>query len=86
MFCYKYIGKFIGKNINDKYNQNLLDHAKATGDLTGNKIADKITKFSKTSSQNSLKTVESETENIEFGTYLKKDIYLQKNDRKLLMI
>ena len=82
----KDIGKCIGKNINGKYSQNLLDHAKATGDLTGNKIADKITKFSKTSSQNSLKTVESETENIEFGTYLKKDIYLQKNDRKLLMI
>ena len=79
-------GECIGKNINDKYSQNLLDHAKATGDLTGNKIADKITKFSKTSSQNSLKTVESEAENIEFGTYLKKDMYLQKNNRKLLMI
>ena len=79
-------GKCIGKSINDKYSQNLLDHAKATGDLTGNKIADKITKFSKTSSQNSLKTVESEAENIEFGTYLKKDMYLQKNNRKLLMI
>ena len=33
--------------------------AEATGDLTGNKIAYKITKVSKTSPQNSSKTVES---------------------------
>ena len=34
--------------------------AEATGDLIGNKIADKITKFSKTSPQNSFETNEEE--------------------------
>ena len=37
--------------------------AEATGDLIGNKIADKITKVSRGSPQNTSETVESETEN-----------------------
>ena len=36
----------------------------ATGDLTGNKIADKITEVSRTSPQNSSEIVTNETENI----------------------
>ena len=46
--------KNICKNLNDKYSQKLLDSAKttaATGDLIGNKIADKITSVSKKSSK-----------------------------------
>ena len=46
--------KNICKNLSDKYSQKLLDSAKttvATGDLIGNKIADKITSVSKKSSK-----------------------------------
>ena len=40
--------------------------AEVTGDLTGNKIADKITKVSKTLRHNTLETVPSETKNTGF--------------------
>ena len=40
--------------------------SEATGDLSSNKIANKITKISRASSQNNLGTVECETENIGF--------------------
>ena len=72
------IGKIISKNCDSKYGQRLLDPAvdaikiaskiaiqktaKATGDLIGDKIADEIVKVSRTSPQNSLVAVESETE------------------------
>ena len=49
----------------------------ATGDFIGNKIADRITKVSKTSPQNNLETDEEE---------ILREIYLQNKDRKLLMI
>ena len=50
-------------------------------DLTGNKINDKITKTSKTSKQNN-----SETATNKYNKeYLKKNISLQKKDKKLLM-
>ena len=52
------------------------------GDLTGNKITDKFTNFSKTSQQNYSETVTDEHDKEK----LKKDKYLQKNGRKLLMI
>ena len=87
----KFIGKNISKNLSGKYRLKLFDHAKqsttdvlknsskrviqetaeVTGDFIGNKIANRITKGSKT---------------LEKKEYLKKDIYLQKKDRKLLMI
>ena len=74
----KNMGRNINKNLNNKYSQKLLGHAKqsaadalktsskrvirkraeATGDLIGNKIADKITRVSKTSPQNNLETSE----------------------------
>ena len=55
--------KNMGKNLNNKYGQKLLDSAKkkkrasqktakATGDLIGNKIADKITSVLKKSTKN----------------------------------
>ena len=50
----------------------LSQKAQTTGDLVGNKTADKITKVSKTSQQNNSETVTNE--------YDKKDIYLQKKD------
>ena len=55
---------------------------KATGDLIGNKMANKNTGVSKNSHQNNLKTVK----NWVIKKYLKKDIYLQNKDRKLLII
>ena len=95
----KNLGKNKSKNVNGKYSQKRLDHAKesarnalktsqeknskTTGDLTDNKIADKNTKAPKISLQNTLKTVESDY--IE-GKYLGKDIYLWKKNRILLMI
>ena len=50
--------------------------AEASGDLIGNKIADKITKTSKTLQKN-LDEAKNETE------ILKKDTYLQKKDKKI---
>ena len=55
--------------------------AEATGDLIGNKIADKTTSVSqKSSSSNN----NNDDENSELTTH-KKDIYIQKKDNKLLM-
>ena len=51
----------------------------ATGDLIGNKIADKTTIVSKKSSSNN-----NDDDGVELTTH-KKDIYLQKKDSKLLM-
>ena len=51
--------------------------SEATGDLIGNKTADKITSISKKSSNNN-------NDGVELTTH-KKDIYLQKKDSKLLM-
>ena len=54
--------------------------ADATGDLIGNKIADKITSLSEKSTKK-LPTVD---ENAELSTH-KKDTYHEKKDSKLLM-
>ena len=53
-----------------------------TGDLIGNKIADKITKISRTLPQNNSETLQMRM----IKKHLIKDIYLQKKDKKLLMI
>ena len=53
----------------------------ATGDLIGNKITNKVIKISKTSQQNSSETVTNEHDN-----EIPKKRYIQKKDRKLLMI
>ena len=58
----------------------IQDTAEATGDLIGNKIADKITSVSKKSSNNK----NNDDDDVELTTH-KKDIYLQKKDSKLLM-
>ena len=92
--------KNMGKNLSNKYGQNVLHSAKkstvdaiktaskrailktaeATGDLVGNKIADKITSISnKSSAEHSKNDANSEIE------LPKKDIYLQKKGNKLLM-
>ena len=95
----KNIGRNISKNLSAKYSQKLLDHTKQSvadalktvsqraiqktaepnGHLICKKIADRITKISKTSRQNSLKMSM-------IKKYLKKDMYFQKKDRKLLMV
>ena len=84
-----------GTNFNSKYGKKLTDTAiktgkdfatiagkkivhktaEATGDLIGNKITDKITSASK-QSQNEVKLI---------MKYQKRDIFLQKKDKKLLM-
>ena len=63
-------GKNISQNLSSKYNHKLLGHAKtaskiaiqktteAASDLTGNKIADKTTRASKTSAQSNLEANE----------------------------
>ena len=86
----------MGNDLSKKYGQKLLDSAKksttdavktaskraiqktaeATGDLIGNKIADKITSILKKSSK------ELQNDEIEVP---KKDAYLQKKDKALLM-
>ena len=91
-------GKNVGKTLSSKYSQKLLDHAKqpgtyalktasksaikktekAIGDLIGNKIADRIKKVSKLHHRIIQKQMKRK--------YLEKDTYLQKKDRKLLMI
>ena len=85
--------KNMGKSLSNKYGQKLLDSAKesttdaikaiqktaeTTGDLIGNKIADKITSVSKKSPKE-LQNNETEAD------IPKKDIYFQKKDNKLLM-
>ena len=95
------MGKNISKNLSGKCSQKRLDHVKQsatdafktnskrvtqktaeeTGDLIGNKITNKITKVSKNLQQNNSETATNENDK----KYLKKDMYLQKKKRKLLV-
>ena len=54
--------------------------------MIGNKIADKITNVSRTSSHNSSETAESETKNTEFDIEIPKERYIPQKKKKLLMI
>ena len=56
--------------------------AEATSDLIRNEVADKITKVSKTSRQNSLETVESETRSIEFDREMPRERYISPEKRQ----
>ena len=56
--------------------------AEATGDLIGNIITDRIPKVSKISQQNNSETITNEHDK----DNLKKHIYLQKKDRRLLIV
>ena len=98
----KKTGKTISKNLSRRYSQNLLDHAKesvkdalkisskrviqkaaeATGDLIGNKTAIKITRLYQVYN----KLIQKQLQTSMIMKYLKNDIYLQKKDRKLLII
>ena len=86
------------RNLNNKYGQKLVDSAKksatdafkiaskraiqktaeATGDLIGNKTADTITSYSKNQQMKHIQMMLA-------MKYQKKDIYLHKKDKKLLM-
>ena len=58
-----------------------------TGDLIDNKIADKIAKVSRNSPQNNSEQLQIKQNILSMiKKQLKRYIYLQKNDRKLLMI
>ena len=93
----KNIDKNISKNLSGKYSQTLFDPAKqsaemhlkviqkiaeATGDLIGTKIADRIVK----SQEVHLRMIQKQLQMNTIKKYVKKDIYLQKKDTKLLMI
>ena len=67
----QYALKISSKRVNRK-------KIEVTGDLIGNKIAYRTTEVSKNAQQNNSETV--------IQKYLKKDIYLQKKDKKLLTI
>ena len=56
--------------------------AEVIGHLVGNKIADEITKVSRTSSQNSLEAVESEPENTLFDKQIPKKRYVSPESRQ----
>ena len=96
----KKIGRNTSKNLNGKYNQKRLDRAKQSDtnafktsskraiqktsiELIGNKIADKITEVSK---KFTTKKNQKELQMRMIKKYLKKDMYLQKKGRKLLII
>ena len=86
----------VAKNLSNKYRQKLVDSAKksatdalkiagkkaiqktaeASGDVVGNFIADKITSISKKKKLTKMRLT---------MKYQKKDIYLHKKDKKLLM-
>ena len=88
----------VAKNLNNKYGQKRANFAKksatyafkiaskravqktaeAAGDLIGNKIVDKITSYSKKQQMN-------DTQMMLAMKYQRKDIYLHKKDKKLLM-
>ena len=81
--CKIFSGKY-GQNIIDHAKQPATDalnatncfkkrHSKATGNLIGSRIADKIKKVTKTSPQNSLET---ENENIGSDTKIPKERYI----------
>ena len=91
------IGKNISKNLSRKYSQKLIDHAEqsATGALiavskSNSKsrrsywwnIADKITKISNTSPQNSLDAVTIEAENTRFDRELPEERYISPENRQ----
>ena len=89
----------IGTSFNSKYGKKLTDtaiktgkdfatiagkkivhkSAEATGDLIGNKIADKITSTSKKSQNEEIQS------NEVIIKYQKRDIFLRKKDKRLLM-
>ena len=58
--------------------------AEATGGLVGKKIADKITKVSKSSPQNSLETVESETENTRSDIKIPTERYISPKKKTII--
>ena len=98
----KKIGKNISKNLRGKYSQKFLNHdkqsatdalktiskkvfqktAEATGDFIGKKIEDKIIKLQK----NCNRIIKTQLKKNIIKNYLAKHIYLQKKNRKLLMI
>ena len=59
--------------------------AEATGVLSGNKIANKITKVSRSSPQNTLETVELQTENIGFVWEKPEERYISPEKRQQII-
>ena len=101
-YGFLYFAKSMGKSLNNKYGQKLLDNAKkstanaiktastraiqktaeVTGDLIGNKIADKITSVSKKKSTKELPNNATE-EDVEIATPKKR--YISPEERKQII-
>ena len=86
---YKYSQKFFGydkQSVTDALKTTskkvIQKTAEVTRDLIGNKIGNRITKSSRSSPQNNSETITNEHDK----KYLKKNIYLQKKDKKLLIV
>ena len=87
--------KNMGKNLSNKYGQKLLDSAKksttdaikttaeATGDLIGNKIADKITSISNKKSTKELPNNDERAADVEITAHKKR--YVSPEERKQII-
>ena len=65
--------------------ERLKKDVEATDDSIGNKISDKITKFSKISPKNNLETAESETETTGFVREITKERYISPDSKSLMI-
>ena len=84
----KNIDKSISKNLNSKYSRKLLDHAKKSSTDALKTAAKKLLIKLRKVHHRKVQTVESEKENAGIDREIPEEryIYLQKKDRKLLMI
>ena len=60
-------------------------NSRSTSDLIGNKIADKVTKVSRSSPNNSSETVKSKTENIGYDRVKLKKIYMSPEKKQQII-
>ena len=85
----KIIGKNISKGLNGKYSQKLLDHAEQSATDALRKVIQKTTEANKIANKTTKvqnRIIKKQLQIKMIKKYLKKNIYLQKKDRKLLMI
>ena len=76
----------VSKNLSSKYSQKLLDHAKQSAETTGDLMLIKLLIELRKSQKRYDKIIQKQLQMSMIKNYLNKDTYLQKKDRKLLMI
>ena len=76
----------ISKNLSSKYSQKLLDHAKQSAEATGDLKLIKLLIELRKSQKHYDKIIQKQLQMSMIKNYLNKDTYLQKKDRKLLII